>query len=230
MAAQKVLIIEDEPKQARLLKDYLDQSGFESIIIDRGDEAASRVRRENPAAVLLDLNLPGADGLTVCREIRSFSQVPILMVTARVDEIDRLLGLELGADDYICKPFSPREVVARMKAVLRRTGPTVEATVLIAGRLSLDQGSRRVTADGIELDLTPSEFDLMALLMSRPGQVFSRGRMVERLQGVQFEGYERTIDSHIKNLRKKITLAAPDYRPIDTVYGVGYRLEPDQGK
>lgn len=230
MAAQKVLIIEDEPKQARLLKDYLDQSGFESIIIDRGDEAPARVRRENPAAVLLDLNMPGADGLTVCREIRSFSQVPILMVTARVDEIDRLLGLELGADDYICKPFSPREVVARVKAVLRRTGPTVETTVLTAGRLTLDQGTRRVTADGIELDLTPSEFDLLALLMSRPGQVFSRGRMVERLQGVQFEGYERTIDSHIKNLRKKISLAAPDCRPIGTVYGVGYRLEPDQDK
>ena len=228
MAAKRILVVEDEPKQARLLKDYLEQEGYEVALLERGDLVVPKVRTEPPDAVLLDLMLPGLDGLSICREIRSFSNLPILMITARVEELDRLLGLELGADDYICKPFSPREVVARVKAVLRRSGPQPDQGPLRSGPLSLDPATHAATLGGRPLDLTPSEFSLLKVFMSRPERVFSRSELVYALQGYEFEGYERTIDSHIKNLRKKLAPAAsPDKEgtgPIRTVYGVGYKF------
>ena len=228
MAEQKILIVEDEPKQARLLKDYLVQAGYRTEILDRGDLVVPKVRSDPPDALLLDLMLPGRDGISICKEIRGFSNLPILVITAKVDEIDRLLGLELGADDYICKPFSPREVVARVKAVLRRAGPEPPGAVLEAGPLGLDEAAHTVRIGAEPLDLTPSEFNLLKAFMARPGRVFSRAELVYRLQGYEFEGYERTIDSHIKNLRRKLNQRLDRADPIRTVYGVGYKFEVPQ--
>jgi two-component system response regulator BaeR len=168
--------------------------------------------------------LPDVDGMDVCREIRKFSNIPIIMITARVEEVDRLVGLELGADDYICKPFSPREVVARVKAVLRRAGGTATVSKLVVGDLSLDETAHRASVGEDTLDLTPSEFSLLKVLMTRPDRVFTRSELLDKVQGYQFEGYDRTIDSHIKNLRKKIAEKLPGREIIRTVYGVGYKL------
>jgi len=230
MNRQTVLIVEDEQKLASLLEDYLKQAGFGVSVVNNGRGVVDLVRRDRPEVILLDVMLPGKDGLTICREIRSFSRVPILMITAKVEEIDVLLGLELGADDYICKPFSPREVVARVKAVLRRAGQEPMAAELKAGPLVLSQATRKVTLGGKELHLTPSEFELLKVLISRPSQVFTRSELVCHLQGFEFEGYERTIDSHIKNLRKKMAdqEAAPNL--IRTIYGVGYSFDPSAGR
>lgn len=225
MARRKILIVEDEPKQARLVRDYLEKADYAVSTLDRGDGVAAHIRSQPPDAVLLDLMLPGLDGLGVCREIRAFSDVPILMITARVEEIDRLLGLEMGADDYICKPYSPREVVARVRAVLRRAAPRTGRQMLRAGQLDLDEASHTARAAGERLDLTPSEFKLLKTLMARPGRVFSRAELVYRVQGFEFDGYERTMDSHIKNLRRKLADRLPGANPIKTVYGVGYRFE-----
>lgn len=225
MPEPRVYIVEDERKLAELLRDYLLQEGFAVSIIDRGDNAVSKVRDKPPDAVLLDLRLPGKDGMSVCREIRTFSNVPILMITARVDEIDRLLGLELGADDYICKPFSPREVVARVKAVLRRTSNNQPMEKITIGPILLDKTNHKVAIKGEQVHLTPIEFDLLAVLMSQPGRVFSRNDLVYQIQGYDFEGYERTVDTHIKNLRKKIAKALPGQKIIRTIYSVGYSFE-----
>lgn len=225
MPEPRVYIVEDERKLAELLCDYLLQEGFAVSIIDRGDNAVSKVRDKPPDAVLLDLRLPGKDGMSVCREIRTFSNVPILMITARVDEVDRLLGLELGADDYICKPFSPREVVARVKAVLRRTSNNQPMEKITIGPILLDKTNHKVAIKGEQIHLTPIEFDLLAVLMSQPGRVFSRNDLVYRIQGYDFEGYERTVDTHIKNLRKKIAKALPGQKIIHTIYSVGYSFE-----
>ena len=217
----KILIVEDEPKLAALLSDYLQQAGFEAIRLDNGLEVVPWVREQTPDLVLLDLMLPGKDGLEVCKEIRSFSAVPIVMVTARVEEIDRLLGLELGADDYICKPFSPREVVARVKAVLRRAG----AATLQAEGLVLDESRYLATLHGHDLDLTAVEFKLLHFLTANPGRIYSRTQLMDRIYPDQRTVGDRTIDSHIKKLRKKIAAAAPGEELIHSVYGVGYKFE-----
>lgn len=219
-----ILIVEDEQKIAAVLRDYLDREGYHSSILDRGDAVVNYVKKHRPALLLLDIMLPGLDGRTACREIRSFSDVPIIMITARVEESDRLIGLELGADDYICKPFSPREVVARVKAILRRTYPHQKGHILTAGPVTLDQEGHSVAIHGEALRLTPNEFALLKTLMARPHRVFTRSELVSEVQGYDFEGYERTIDSHMKNLRKKIASLLPDQELISTVYGVGYKL------
>ena len=224
MAQERILVVEDEPKIAGVLKDYLEQSDFSVACLDRGDEVIAAVKSHPPALMLLDVMLPGADGIEVCREIRKFSTLPIIIITAKVDEIDRLIGLEIGADDYICKPFSPREVVARVKAVLRRTRSGEAPQRLTAGPIVLDENTRQVTMEETAVNLTPNEFALLKVLMSQPERVFSRSELLDRVQGYQFEGYDRTIDSHIKNLRKKIGDAIPGQEFIQTVYGVGYKL------
>jgi len=219
-------VIEDEPKLAELLCVYLEAAGFEARRLGDGLEAAREVRDWSPALVLLDLMLPGKDGLDVCREIRAFSAVPIIMVTARVEEIDRLLGLELGADDYICKPYSPREVVARVKAVLRRSRPDATAgqEAARAAGLVIDEDAYRAQLDGTALELTPVEFRLLALLASAPGRIFSRDQVLDRLYDDHRVVTDRTVDSHVKNLRRKLGAIRPGDL-IRSVYGVGYRLD-----
>ena len=217
-----ILIVEDEPKLATLLRDYLLQSGFSVEILEDGLTVVPWVREHGPQLILLDLMLPGRDGMEICKELRSFSSVPIIMVTARVEEIDRLLGLELGADDYICKPFSPREIVARVKAVLRRAGPG--ATVRSQG-LELDESRYLALLHGRDLDLTAVEFKLLSFLAANPGRIYSRNQLMDRIYADQRTVSDRTIDSHIKKLRKKIADAAPDEELIRSVYGVGYKFE-----
>jgi two-component system response regulator BaeR len=218
----KVLIVEDEERLAGIMADYLRQAGFDPCCLADGRRVLPWVREERPALVLLDLMLPGRDGMEICKDIRSFSDVPIIMVTARVEEIDRLLGLGLGADDYICKPFSPREVVARIKAVLRRTQG--QQTVQAAG-LTLDETTYRATLDGQNLDLTAVEFKLLHFMAANPGRLFSRNQLMEKIYPDQRIVSDRTIDSHVKKLRKKIATAAPDQDLIHSVYGVGYKFE-----
>ena len=227
MTHEHILIVEDERKLADLLRDYLSEAGYTVSWLDRGDRVVSRVKQDPPGLVLLDIMLPGTDGTEVCREIRKFSKIPILMITARVEEVDRIIGLELGADDYICKPFSPREVVARVKAVLRRAYSEPETTRLAVGPISLDETTRRVSVDEEVLNLTPSEFGLLKIMMAHPGRVFSRSELLDKVQGYQFEGYDRTIDTHIKNIRKKITEKLPDREVIHTVYGIGYKFDSE---
>jgi len=215
-----ILVVEDEPKIAALLRDYLVVSGYRCSVLERGDEAVGWVRAHAPDAIVLDVMLPGADGLSICREVRAFSSVPILIVTARVEEIDRLLGLELGADDYICKPFSPREVVARVRAVLRRAQPQASAE---PPPLHLDEDRFEARVHGRALALTPVEFRLLCKLAAQPGRVFSRAQLIDALYVDHRVVSDRTVDSHIKNLRRKLADAGVD--PIASVYGVGYRLE-----
>lgn len=224
MAEEHILVVEDEVKIAQLLGDYLAAAGFKVTCLSRGDEALEKFKSLDPALIVLDLMLPGLDGITVCREVRKSADIPIIMVTAKVEEVDRLLGLAIGADDYICKPFSPREVVARVKAVLRRTRPGQSRRRLAAGPLVLDEETRQVTVDGTPLVLTPSEFSLLNVLMAFPERVFPRSELLDKVQGYTFEGYDRTIDSHVKNLRKKIATLLPDREVIHTIYGVGYRF------
>jgi two-component system, OmpR family, response regulator BaeR len=224
MPHKHILIVEDEQKLAALLKEYLEKAGYRATIAGRGDQAVAQARKSAPALMLLDIMLPGMDGMAVCREVRKFSNLPIIMITAKVEEIDRLLGLELGADDYICKPFSPREVVARVKAVLRRSNPEAVEKNLALGPITLDENTHLAAISGRALDLTPSEFSLLQVLVSQPGRVFSRDELLARVQGYDCEGYDRTIDSHIKNLRKKIAGHLPGREVITTVYGIGYKL------
>ena len=218
-----ILIVEDEPKLAALLADYLRQAGFAAEVVADGREAVAAVRRVNPALVLLDLMLPGRDGLEICKDIRGFSALPIIMVTARIEEIDRLLGLELGADDYICKPFSPREVVARVKAVLRRSGGGEPAPT---PGLVMDAASYRATLQGRDLELTAVEFKLLEFLAGHPGRIYSRQQLMDHIYPDRRIVSDRTIDSHIKKVRRKIAAIAPEEDLIGSVYGVGYRFEP----
>jgi two-component system response regulator BaeR len=217
-----ILIVEDEPKIAALLADYLhQQGGFSTSRLARGDEVLERVRSHPPDLILLDLMLPGMDGIEVCKQVRAQSAVPIIMITARVEEIDRLLGLELGADDYICKPFSPREVVARVKAVLRRS-------VSIAGagrvdRLKMDDAMHSAELDGKKLRLTPVEFSLLKTLTSQSGRVFSRDHLMNEMYPDYRIVSDRAVDTHIKNLRKKLTDAGAGKDLVESVYGLGYR-------
>ncbi|MEY6431822.1 response regulator [Thioalkalicoccus limnaeus] len=218
-----LLIVEDEARLARLLADYLEAAGFHTHQIGDGREVVAWVREQAPALILLDLMLPGQDGLSLCREIRRFSQVPIIMTTARVEEIDRLLGLELGADDYICKPYSPREVVARVKAVLRRA--TAAGPPDGDDPIELDEAQLRVRAAGREIELTAVEFALLATLHRVPGRVFSRDHLMDRIYRDQRIVSDRTIDSHVKKLRRKLAELRPGEELIHSVYGVGYRYE-----
>ncbi len=223
--SKKILVIDDEPEIVKLVRAYLEQAGFSVVTAADGQEALAAFRHEHPNLVILDLNLPGMDGLDVCRALRRSSEVPIIMLTARIEETDRLIGLELGADDYVVKPFSPREIVARTRAVLRRAeGEPVRPDVLNSGDLSLDLVRRTVTLAGEMLDLTTMEFDLLTLLVMHPGQVFTRTQLLERLQDHAYPGYERTIDVHIKNLRKKLGDDPKNPRFIGTLRGVGYHF------
>jgi len=215
-----ILVVEDEPKIAALLRDYLVAAGYRVSVLDSGTGAADWIREQAPDAVLLDVMLPGEDGLAVCRGVRAFSNVPILMVTARVEEIDRLLGLELGADDYICKPFSPREVVARVRAVLRRVA---NAMLPASAPVELDEVRFEARVQGRPLTLTPVEFRLLRKLVAQPGRVFSRAQLIDALYEDHRVVSDRTVDSHIKNLRRKLVGMGVD--PITSVYGVGYRFE-----
>ncbi len=218
-----ILIVEDEPKIAALLRDYLILSNFRVSVRGSGDGAVDWVRAHAPDVLLLDLMLPGEDGLSICRALRAFSTIPILMITARVEEIDRLLGLELGADDYICKPFSPREVVARVKAVLRRAS---FANTIQPAPIELDEQRFEARVRGRALTLTPVEFRVLGKLAAQPGRVFSRQQLIDAAYRDHRVVSDRTVDSHVKNLRRKLAELGVD--PVSSVYGVGYRLEwPD---
>ncbi len=221
-SANSILIVEDEPKLASLLADYLRQAGYDSQWVDDGNRVIDAIKTENPTAVLLDIMLPGRDGISLCREIRTFSQVPILMVTARVEEVDRLLGLELGADDYICKPFSPREVVSRVKAVLRRARGI--ETPAKSG-FELDENRLEVRFEQHAAALTAVEFQLLKRLASEPGRIFSRDQLMSYMYNDHRIVSDRTIDSHIKKLRKKLAETWPAREFIHSVYGAGYRFE-----
>ena len=217
-----VLVVEDDERIAQLILDYLRYEGFAASAIGDGRLALAEVQRSAPAAIVLDLMLPGLDGLGVCRAIRQFSDVPILMVTARVDEIDRLLGLDTGADDYVCKPFSPRELVARVRALIRRTEGRL---VKVPPRWQIDDETLRIARRGHWLLLTPIEFRMLRLLLGRPGRVFSRLQLLETVHGDLRDVSDRAIDTHVKNLRRKIQMIEPGFEGIATVYGVGYRLD-----
>lgn len=221
MKQARVFIVEDETKLAFLLRDYLLQAQFEVMIFHDGLEVLEAVKVNEPAAILLDLMLPGKDGIQICSEIRRFSQVPILMVTAKVEEIDRLLGLEIGADDYICKPFSPREVVARVKTVLRRVGPAVDSS---KHPFSLDEARLTVNTSVHSAQLTAVEFEILLCLSNEPGRIFSRNTLMGNIYKDNRIVSDRTIDSHIKKLRKKLVDDAK-LDIIRSVYGVGYKME-----
>jgi two-component system response regulator BaeR len=218
----RILIVEDEEKLAGLLRDYLVQEGFEVAVLHRGDEVEDWVRVHGTDLVLLDLMLPGKNGLDVCKALRAFADVSIIMVTARVDEIDRLLGLELGADDYICKPFSPREVVARVKAVLRRVkrGDAREES-----GLTLDESGYKATLAGKDLGLTAVEFELLKVLVSHPGHIYTREQLMDLMYRDQRVVSDRTVDSHVKKIRRKISGVLPDREIVHSVYGLGYKYE-----
>jgi two-component system response regulator BaeR len=223
-AKGQILIIEDEGAIAEIVVDYLKRDGFETEHRVDGSEVLSLITTGRFALILLDVMLPGADGFELCRAIRQVSAIPIIMMTARVEEIDRLIGLELGADDYICKPFSPREVVARVKAVLRRHSPSEALKKVGNVPLEIDQESFVLRIYGKKIDLTPSEFKLVAALGAKPGRVWSRAQLLDVFSGEK-DVFDRTIDSHVKNIRKKIAQYFPDLDFIQSVYGIGYRLE-----
>jgi DNA-binding response OmpR family regulator len=223
--AQTILIVEDELELVQVLRDYLEKAGFQVEAVSNGPSAISNIQHRSPDLILLDLNLPGMDGLDVARELRRFSEVPVIMITARVDETDKLIGLELGADDYITKPFSPREVVARVRAVLRRAQKEpMEQETIRAGEVLIDRVRHMVEVAGEVVNLTPTEFELLLVLATQPGRAFTRMQLLEATQGEAYEGYERTIDAHIKNLRAKIEPEPKEPTYIETVFGVGYRL------
>jgi DNA-binding response OmpR family regulator len=221
---QRILIVDDEPKITQLVRDYLERSGFAVITARDGREAVMRARTDRPDLIVLDLGLPDLDGLDVTRQLRRDSQVPIIMLTARDDEADRVAGLELGADDYVTKPFSPRELVARVRAVLRRQAGEVGGEVLRAGDLELDVPKMRAEVSGRAIDLTTTEFQLLVALGRQPGRIFTRGQLLDAIHGVAFETYERAIDAHVKNIRRKLEPDPRRPRYLLTVYGVGYRL------
>jgi two-component system alkaline phosphatase synthesis response regulator PhoP len=229
MAFQTILVVDDEPQIVEVVQDYLKQDGYRVLTARDGQTALTLARHERPDLIVLDLMLPGGvDGLEVCRRLRQdpgLADVPIIMLTARTEETDRLIGLELGADDYVTKPFSPREVVARVKAVLRRArrnGPP--PGVIRVGELAVDLTTRTVTVGGQPVSLTPTEFDLLAVLARNPGRPFTRAQLMDLVYDVAYAGYDRAVDSHIKNLRRKIEPDPDEFRYILTVYGVGYKL------
>ena len=220
----QILIVEDDPKIAAVLGNYLRNDGFETVHHSRGDQVEALVRAGGISLVILDLALPGLNGLEVCKRLRAFSGIPIVMLTARVEEVDRLLGLELGADDYICKPFSPREVVARVKAILRRVGGNESGAAPAAIVIEEENFTARI--DGINLELTAVEFHLLKLLVNHPGRIFSRAQLIDSMYADYRVVSERTVDSHVKKLRQKIAARLPDADIIRSVYGLGYKYEP----
>ncbi len=222
---KKILVVDDEPKIVQLIRDYLERSGYTIFVASDGKSALSAVRAEKPDLVILDLGLPSMDGLDVTRAVRKDSSVPIIMLTARTEETDKLVGLELGADDYITKPFSPKEVVARVRAVLRRfESARVGAETIRAGDITLDIPRLRVTVADRAVELTPTEFQLLATLAREPGRVFTRAQLLDAVRGVAIESYERAIDAHVKNIRRKIEPNPREPRYILSVYGVGYKF------
>jgi DNA-binding response OmpR family regulator len=223
--AAKILVVDDETKIVKLVRAYLEQAGYTVVVAEDGQTALIQSRREKPDLVILDLGLPGIDGLDVARTLRREGDTPIIMLTARVDDTDRIIGLELGADDYVSKPFNPRELVARVRAVLRRTtGTAPPVEILRGGDLILDVTAHLATLAGQPLDLTPTEFDLLQVFMQSPGRAFTRLDLLDRVQGDAYEGYERTIDAHVKNLRAKLGDDPRHPRYVQTVYGVGYKF------
>jgi two-component system, OmpR family, alkaline phosphatase synthesis response regulator PhoP len=220
-----VLVVEDEIEIARVVRDYLRNAGFEVIVVGDGGSAVASVRSAKPDLLVLDLGLPGRDGLDVAREIRRWSNTPIVMLTARGDETDRIVGLEIGADDYVVKPFSPKELVARVRAVLRRTRTAARGDEIVrAGDVEIDTAKMRVSVAGKQVDLTPTEFQLLATLAREPGRVFTRSQLLDAVHGVAIESYERAIDAHVKNIRRKIEPTPGSPRYVVTVHGVGYRF------
>ncbi|HJS26180.1 MAG TPA: response regulator transcription factor [Actinomycetota bacterium] len=220
-----VLVVEDEIEIARVVRDFLDRAGFEVIVVGDGGSAVASVRSAKPDLLVLDLGLPGRDGLDVAREVRRWSNTPIVMLTARGDESDRIVGLELGADDYVVKPFSPKELVARVRAVLRRTRTAERGDeILRAADIEIDTAKMRVTVGGSPAELTPTEFELLATLAREPGRVFTRSQLLDAVHGVAIESYERAIDAHVKNIRRKIEPTPGSPRYVLTVHGVGYRF------
>jgi two-component system alkaline phosphatase synthesis response regulator PhoP len=221
----RILVVEDDMEIARTLRDYLEVAGFDVTAVGDGTAALASARGDKPDLIVLDLGLPGLDGLDVARELRRTSIVPIVMLTARGEEADRIVGLELGADDYLVKPFSPKELVARVRAVLRRAnGAVARAEVLRAADIEVDVPKMRARVHGQPVDLTPTEFELLATLVREPGRVFTRGQLLDALRGVTLDTYERAIDAHVKNLRKKIEPEPGRPRYVLTVHGVGYRF------
>lgn len=225
MPVKTVLIVEDEAKIARVVRDYLEQSGFAASIAADGEAAMANARATKPDLIVLDLGLPGRDGLDVLRDLRRGSSVPVIILTARGDESDRIVGLELGADDYIVKPFSPKELVSRVRAVLRRSeGQLSDQEVVRVGDVEVDIAKMRASIGGQVIDLTQTEFQLLATLARQPGRVFTRAQLLDAVHGVAFDSYERAVDAHVKNIRKKIEPVPSKPRYILTVQGVGYRF------
>jgi len=224
------LVVEDDKSVSQLIRLYLAQAGYKVLAAEDGLTGLQMALEESPDIVLLDLNLPGMDGVEVCKNVREQSEVPIIMVTARVEEDDRLTGLDLGADDYVSKPFSPRELVARVNAVLRRASKAVEkreesGTQINAGDVVIDLDRRSATVLGEEIELTPTEFRLLAYFIEGRGRTVSRDQIIENVFGYDFSGYDRTVDTHVSNLRKKLEIANPDKQHLKTMYGVGYRFD-----
>jgi two-component system response regulator BaeR len=223
---RRILIVDDDARAAALLSDYLQGQGYAPSVVTNGLHVEPEVRRVDPAVVLLDVTLPGLDGLEVCHQLRRFSTVPIIMLSGRVDEIDRTLGLEVGADDYVCKPFSPREIVARIKAQLRRAEGRVGSAATQHG-FRIDESSRRIAWEDAWLPLTPQEYRLLRKLLSRPGHVFTREELMDASDEAGRGGSERAVDSHVKNLRRKISAVRAVGCGIVAVYGAGYRFDPE---
>ena len=220
----KVLVVDDAPEIVRLTRDFLEHAGFGVVVARDGDEAIRVARQERPDLIVLDLGLPGRDGLDVTRELRRDSSVPIVMLTARTDEADKIVGLELGADDYLTKPFSGKELVARVRAVLRRSQATEHSELLRVGELEIDVPRMKLMVAGVAVDLTATEFQLLLAMARQAGRVFTRSQLLDAIHGEAFEAYERAIDAHVKNIRRKIEPDPRTPRYIQTVFGVGYRL------
>src|SRR5438552_7096858 len=224
-----ILVVDDEPKIVSLARDYLEHAGFAVVSASDGSEALARARAEHPDLIVLDLGLPKLDGLDVARALRQTSSVPIVILSGRADESDKLVGLELGADDYVTKPFSPKELVARVRAVLRRSErPATPSDVIRAADVTLDVPRMRVRAGDRDVDLTPTEFQLLAALAREPGRVFTRSQLLDAVHGVAFESYERAIDAHVKNIRRKLEADPREPHYLQTVHGVGYRFRDDE--
>ncbi|MEK9676651.1 MAG: response regulator transcription factor [Chloroflexota bacterium] len=229
-AQRSILVVEDDKSVSQLIRLYMAQAGYQVLSAETGLDGLNIALNGNPDIVLLDLNLPGMDGIEVCSNIRKSSAVPIIMVTARVEEDDRLIGLDLGADDYVSKPFSPRELVARVNAVLRRTQRDAEKSestteAVAAGSINVDLDRRAASVDGSEIDLTPTEFRLLTYFIEASGRTVSREQIIENVFGYDFNGYDRTVDTHVSNLRKKLEAAEPEVKHLKTMYGVGYRFD-----
>ncbi|MFO7171719.1 MAG: response regulator transcription factor [Bacillota bacterium] len=228
---QRILVVDDEPAIVELVAYNLRREGFDVLTAATGPEALEKATAEKPDLVVLDLMLPGMDGFAVCRELRKRSEVPVLILSARGDEVDRVVGFELGADDYVVKPFSPRELIARVKAILRRTAPAeASGGRRVFGDLTIDYETYEVTVGGRRVDLTPTEFQILRVLTSRPGRVFSRDELLDRVRGEEFFGDVRTVDVHVRHLRAKIGDDPQNPRYIETVRGVGYRFKGGQGR